>query len=142
MNRHQWILKEDVEDACYITQNERINKINAESIQDSCIKFLSLTKKSLRKTNSRKKERNKAFKLSSLMILSYKKNAKDTARKKSYLSYSQDLQLEISSICAAKSKFLKKEKSCALTWKFKVRTFLWSTNLQKMLMIVFEINFT
>ena len=124
MNRHQWILKEDVEDACYITLHERINKINAESIQDSCIKFLNLTKNSLRKTKSRKKKRNKAFKLSSLMILSIKRNAKDTARKKSYLSYSQDLQLETSSICAAKSKFLKKEKSCALTKKFKVRTFI------------------
>ena len=86
MNRHQWILKEDVEDACYITQNERINKINAESIQDSCIEFLSSTKKSMRKMNSRKNKRKKASKLSSLMILSFKRNAKDIPRKKSYLS--------------------------------------------------------
>ena len=139
MNRDHWICKEDAEDACSISPTETMKRINAESIQKSCTKFLTLIKKSMMQMRSIKKKRNKALQLILLMILIFQKNAINLTRNKSSICLMQELKLMISSICAAKSKFLKKEKSCALMMKLNMKIFMISIILQKKFMINFEI---
>jgi hypothetical protein len=59
MSKHQWICKGDVEGVCHILQSEQMKKINAESIPNKCIEFLSSMKKSIKSKSYRNKERNK-----------------------------------------------------------------------------------
>ena len=59
MSKHQWICKGDVEGVCHILQSEQMKKINAESIPNKCIEFLSSMKKSIYSKSYRNKERNK-----------------------------------------------------------------------------------
>ena len=87
----------------------------------------------------RNKKRNQELKLSFLMKLIFTSHVKNITRKKLYSKLIKECQLVISNICAAKSKFLKKEKYYAPTMKLKLRIFMMSKTLLKKLMINFEI---